>query len=257
MLEKTMNVSEKWKDPKIGLMFFGILILGIIVVVALTRERIVSPIDNQVTVTGQGKVAYQPDIANVTLGVQVEKADSAENALKQLNEKMNNIVAAIEGASVPKKNIQTQAYSLYPQYDFKNGASVVSGYGANQQLSIKIEGIQENTELVSGVITAASSAGINQVTGISFDVSSVSDLKQQARIMAVADAKAKALELSNVTGTRLGKIVGWYENAVGSPDPQPLMGLGGSAMDAKEVSPRIPSGTQEIVVEMSLNYQVK
>lgn len=256
MEEKTASVCGNWREPKIVLSLVGILLVGAVVITALLRERIVSPEDNQVVVTGQGKVSYQPDIAVVTLGVQIDKADTAESALAQLNEKINKVVVAVEEAGIDKKNVQTQAYSLYPQYDFINGRSVQSGYSATQKLSIKVENIQENADVVSMVIAQAGKAGVNQVEGVSFDVSSVSDLRQQARILAVADAKSKASELSQVTGTRLGKIIGWYENVIGSPEPQPVysLGLGGSA---KESAPNIPTGTQEIVVEMGLNYEVK
>lgn len=253
---KIVSMHEKWKEPKTVLLLVGVLLVGAIVITALVRERIVNPTENQVTVTGQGKVAYQPDIATVNLGVQIDKAATAENALSQLNEKINQVIGAIENVGIDKKNIQTQAYSLYPQYDFKNGVSVQSGYSATQKLSVKVENIKDNVQLVSQVIAEASKAGVNQVEGVSFDVSSVSDLKQQARVLAVADAKAKAVELSQVTGTRLGKIISWYENVISTPEPQPMysLGLGGAT---KESAPNIPSGTQEIVVEMGLNYEVK
>jgi len=254
-----MNVKteawRKWRDPQIVLLFCGIFLVSVIVITALVRERIVNPLTNQVTVTGQGKVAYQPDIAVVVLGVKISKADSAENALNQLNDKINGIVNAIEGAGIKKENIQTQSYSLYPQYDFKDGVSEQSGYDATQKLSIKIEDIKNNPDYVSQVIAAASGAGTNQVEGISFDVSSVSDLKQQARILAIEDAKVKATELSQATGTELGKIIGWYENVIGDYQA-PIMDLGFGGSSEKSI-PNVPAGTQEIIVEMGLNYEVE
>jgi len=258
MEEKKGIVCEKWKEPKMIFHLVAVLLVGAIVITALVRERIVNSGENQVTVTGQGKVAYQPDIATVMLGVQIDKANTAENALSQLNEKISAVTSAIEAVGVPRKNIQTQNYSVYPQYDFINERSVQSGFNASQQLSVKIENIQDNTDTVSRVIAEAGKAGTNQVNGITFDVASVSDLKQQARILAVADAKAKAAELSRVTGTKLGKIMGWYENVVGSPEPQPLYGFGGSGgAEIKTSSPDIPSGTQEIIVEMGLYYEIR
>ncbi|KKU55565.1 MAG: hypothetical protein UY41_C0044G0002 [Candidatus Moranbacteria bacterium GW2011_GWE1_49_15] len=247
----------RWGEPKTVLAFVALMLVGAIVITALVRERIVDPEKNQVTVTGEGKVIYQPDIATVTLGVQIDKAPTAESALNQLNEKISQVVASVEGSGVPRENIKTQNYSVYPQYDYKDGTSELSGYNASQQLSIKVENIQEDKYAVSKVISEAGKAGTNQVNGISFDVSSVSDLRQQARILAVADAQAKAAELSQVTGTRLGKIVGWYENVVGSPEPRPVYGLGiGGAVKEASVAD-VPTGTQEIVVEMGLNYEVK
>ena len=45
----------------------GYVLLATIVIVAILRDRIVNQPQWQVSVTGQGKVAYQPDIAVVTL----------------------------------------------------------------------------------------------------------------------------------------------------------------------------------------------
>jgi uncharacterized protein YggE len=114
------------------------------------------------------------------------------------------------------------------------------------------------------VISTASSFGINQVVGVSFDVSNLGNLKQQARIKAIEDARSKAQDLAKAAGVkRLKKVVGWYENIVKSPDMQNSdYGYGG--MEGKAVmssapaasSAQVPSGTQEIIINVGVNYQV-
>lgn len=254
--------AANFKNPHFILMLTGMLLLAGIVVVSMLREKIVNPSQNQVTVAGRGKVEYKPDTATITLGVQVDKAPNAENALSQLNEKMNQIVAEEVALGIAQEKIQTQNYSLSPQYDYVNGRSFVSGYNANQQLSIKVEGIGENTETLGKAISVASQNGANQVSGIKFETTNIEALKLQARTLAIQDAQAKSKSMSKTAGVKLGKVLGWYENVLQSPDmgeyPQPYgFGAGGDMTNAKVALPQIPSGTQEIVIELNLNYEVK
>lgn len=256
--------AQKFKNPRFVLMAGGMILLATIVVVSILRERIVNYNQNQVTVNGRGKVEYKPDTATVSLGVQVDKAPTAENALSQLNAKMIQIVEAEKALGIPEDKIKTQNYSLSPQYDYKDGVSSVAGFTANQQLSVKVEGIGENTELLGKAISEASRTGANQVLGVKFETGNLDALKQQARLLAIQDAKAKSQSMAKAAGVKLGKIVNWYENILYSPDMQDMQGAyglgagGPEMMSAKAVpAPQVPSGTQEIVIEMNVSYEVK
>lgn len=255
----------KFKEPKFILLLLGIIILGAIVIVSVLRERIVNSEQNIVTVFGQGKVAYQPDTAAVTVGAQVDKVFTAQDALNQLNEKIGRTMSAVKALGIKEEDIQTESYTLYPQYDYRDGVSSVSGYSANQHLIIKVKDLKQNSDLVSNVVLAAGGAGANQILGVNFSVSDVNDLKQEARIKAIADARSKAGALFKTAGIRrAGKVVGWYENVLQSPDVYSNSygagGVGGmEAMSAAKPapSPQVPSGTQEIIVEVGVNYEVK
>ena len=256
--------ASHFKSPRFVLLVTGMVLLATIVIVSIVREKIVNPSQNQVTVAGRGKVEYKPDTATVTLGVQVDKAPNAESALAQLNDKMNQIVAAEEALGIAKDKIKTQNYSLSPQYDYVNGRTSVSGFTANQQLSIKVEGLGEDTKILGKAISAASQNGANQVSGVKFETADLEALKLEARTLAIQDAKAKSVALAKVAGVKLGKVTNWYENVLASPDATDYpsaygMGTGGSEMAvAKSApSPQIPSGTQDIVIEMNVSYEVK
>jgi hypothetical protein len=259
-VEKCCNFN--WKEPKFILRVLGVIILGAIIVISLLREKIVNPLQNQVTVYGQGKVEYQPDEATVTLGVQVDKVWSADGALKQLNDKITRIMEAEKVLGISEADIKTGNYSLSPQYDYKDGVSSVSGYNANQNLIIKVKNISTDKEKTSQVLAAASGAGANQVLGVEFEPSDLNSLKQEARLKAIADAKSKAPAMFKASGVKTGKILGWYENNVQIPGANQgdyAMGIGGAEGYGvkSSTSPQLPSGTQEIIIEIGLNYQVK
>ena len=250
--------NESWLKSKRPLVLLGVLVVGAIVVVSILRDYITNPYQNQVAVIGQGKVYYQPDIANITLGVQVDKVKKAEDALNQLNGSINKIIEAVKKAGVKAEDIQTQNYSLNPQYDTVNGISTVTGYSVNQQLVIKVKNFKSGSDQVSKVISEASKAGANQVAGVNFDSSRLEELKQEARIIAISDARAKAGSIAEAAGVRLGKVIGWWENIIQAPNTSQYASqdYGKGGMGGGEVSaPSVPSGTQEIIIE--INFTVK
>ncbi len=257
-MAKNFMLSEaKW--PKLVLVGLAMVLITAVVVVSIVRDRIVNQQQWQVSVIGQGKVSYQPDIANVTLGVQIDKVAQAPDALNQLNERITKIITAIKATGISAEDIQTQNYSLYPQYDFIDDTSKLSGYNANQQLVIKVRGIAENNALVSKVISEATKAGANQVLGVTFDVANIEDLKQEARLEAIADAKTKAGKIARAAGVRLDKVVGWWESIIQAPGlpGSPYDGKGGMSNVQVSASPVIPAGSQEVIIEMNLNYRIK
>ncbi|KKW33700.1 MAG: hypothetical protein UY79_C0015G0007 [Parcubacteria group bacterium GW2011_GWA2_53_21] len=211
-----------WHQPKVVLSLVGMLLLAGIITVAILRDRIVNQPQWQVNVVGQGKVAYQPDTAEVTIGVQVDRAYSAELAMKQLNDKMTKIIAAIKAADVSA---------------------------------------EDSSEKLAKVVGDATKAGANQIVGINFSVSNVEELKQQAKVKAISDAKGKAGALADAAGVRLGKVVGWWENIIQAPG---LSGYGSYAYEKGNGiggggggTPTVPTGSQEIIVEITVNYKVK
>ncbi len=257
--KKECNCASSWNSPRVIIMLVGMILLAGIITVAILRDRIVNQQFRSVTVTGQGKITYNPDIAIVTLGVQIDKVAKPEDALNQLNNKVNNIIKAVKALGISDENIQTQNYSLYPQYDYKDNISAVSGYNANQQLVIKVIDYDKNPNKLSSVIAEASKAGANQVNNLAFDASNMNDLKQQARIKAISDAKSKSDALASAAGVRLEDITGWYENLI---NPISLYatdygkgGMGGAGGAVS--SPITPAGGREVIIEIGVTYNIK
>lgn len=256
-MEENFGNKASWKHPANVIKILGLLLLAVVVLAAIFRERFVTPPIWQVSAIGRAEIAYMPDVAKVNIGVQVDKVYSADAALKRLDETMTKVISAIEKLGIDKKDIQTQNYSLYPQYDYLENSSVLAGYNANQQLTVTIKDLSEENDLVSKVISAVTEAGANQVNGVTFESSNIESLKQQARIKAIGDAKKKAADLSVAAGVKLGKVIGWWENFVQSPESSYYGyydGKGGMGGSSGAV---VPSGEYKLIVEMNLSYQVK
>ncbi len=264
-----MMREESSRKQNATVKIVGIVSLAVVLLAAVLSDTIYEKASNtnRVSVIGRGTVKYHPDLATITLGVRIDSVPTAEAALQQLNEKASKIVTAIKGLDIPQDKIQTEQYVLFPQYAYSNtGTSSVSGYGASQQIVIKIENIDKDNEmLVSKVLEEASHAGANDIRGVSFTVANAEKLKERAREEALSDARKKSQDIARAAGVRLGKVVGWYETIISSPDgsgnppvPATTMGFGGGASDEKvRVTPEVPSGDGEVIIDMSVDFEVR
>lgn len=262
MGQENNEIKAQWLEPKNILIFSVAVLLAAVIIVSILRERIVKDGDDITTIIGRGKISYQPDIAQVTFGVQADKVFRAEDALGKINQSMNNIIASMKALGIAEEDIQTQSYSLYPHYDFQGeggGTSIPSGYDANQQVIIKVKNINDDPGLVGKIIEGANKAGANQVIGVSFDVSNLEELKQKSRVEAIKDARKKSGALAEAAGIKkLGKVTSWYENIIKSPDGQnSYYGLGGAENKSASSTPQISSGEGEIIIEVGLNYRIR
>ncbi len=147
-------------------------------------------------------VTAEPDMANAHLGVQTS-AERADSAVAGNSELTTAVIAAIAGQEVAFEDIQTSTFSLYAQRDYDNREQPeVVGYWANNSVRVIIRDLDG----AGRVLQAAIDAGANTVNGLSFTVSNADALRQQARTLAVADARSKAETLAEAAGARLGDV---------------------------------------------------
>ncbi len=206
-----------------------------------------------ITISAEGKVTAQPDLVTVTAGVQNE-GDTAAKAQSDNSSKMNKAIDFIKNRiGVKAEDIHTQDYSIYPKYDYSSGKTVQSGYTVNQNLVVKLRDLSKISDLLSGL----TDNGINQIQNVSYTFDSPDNFREQAREMALSNAKEKAGNLAKAAGVRLGSLVSFYENASGGgPIPyyslQAKDGMGGGGN-----APQMEPGTQDITASVSVTYEIK
>lgn len=202
-------------------------------------------------VTGEGKSSATPDLAVVNVGVTAQGV-TVKAAQDQLNSNINEVSDAIKKLGIDAKDIQTSNYNINPTYDFREGPQRIAGYTANTNLTIKVRDIDK----VNSVIDAATVNGANQVGGVSFEVSDKTKAENEAREMAVKEAKEKAQQAAKIGGFALGKLVNYHESFGGGPGPIPLRVAQGDVQTA-EPPTQIEPGTSEITVTVTLSYEIR
>jgi hypothetical protein len=80
-----------------------------------TQSTIVSNQNTGIWVTGQGSVTAVPDIANLSMGVEVQAA-TVTDALSQASQSMNSVIAALKLKGVADQDIKTQGFNISPIY---------------------------------------------------------------------------------------------------------------------------------------------
>jgi uncharacterized protein YggE len=155
-------------------------------------------------VNGEGKVSAIPDIATLSLGVEAQAATVAE-AQSQAAEAMNRVMTALTDNGVAKKDIQTQYFSIdqVTRWDDEKQQEVVVGYRVTNMVTAKIREIDKAGSIIDAV--AAAGGDFTRINGISFSVDDPSAYYKDAREKAMADARAKAEQLAELSGVKLGK----------------------------------------------------
>ncbi len=204
--------------------------------------------ERRIAVSGVGEVTAAPDIAHVTVGASAT-AKTAKVALDQTSAAVGAMLDALKAAGVAEADIRTTGLSLSPWWERRRRTdgsveNVQSGFQARNSLLVTSRDLTKLGE----VLDALAKAGANEINGINFDIDERATLEDQARRMAVDDAKRKAELLAQQSGANLGAIMQIVEGGH-RPIPQPMM-RAEMAMAASDAVP-VAAGTQTVRIDVS------
>ena len=200
-----------------------------------------------ITVPGMGRVTVEPDVASVRLGVSIQR-ESAGQAREDAANTMNAILEAISSQDVARRDVRAALVTLGPVTDFSEGGPRIVGY----QLFNSVEVTLRDLDRAGALIDAALGAGASTLDSLEFRLEDPSSADDQARKLAMEDARARATTIAAATGEKLGKVVSVTEaERFHGGGPIPLART--MAMEAKAATP-IEAGTQEISVSVSVTF---
>ncbi|HXF43955.1 MAG TPA: SIMPL domain-containing protein [Candidatus Paceibacterota bacterium] len=212
----------------------------------------------------EGKAIAIPDIAQFSFSVITEGGKDIASIQKQNTKKMNDVIDFVKSEGVDSKDIKTTGYSVEPRYqnytcntsDIESGRFCpppeIVGYTVRQNVSVKIRDFAKIGGILSGVVQK----GANSVSGVSFSLDDPTAVQAEARAKAIEKAKAKAAELARAGGFRIGRLVSINDGGFYYPVYERAFGMGGDGATKLPV-PTIESGSQEIVVNVSLVYEIR
>lgn len=216
---------------------------------------------NVITVTGTGKAATPPTIAEVVFTVQ-ETAGTVEAAQEAATARTNSALDAIQALDIANEDIQTSGYNVYPQYEnpqpcfpgtiCAQGSPNIIGYQVSQTITVTIRDVAK----AGNVLAALGEAGVQNISGPDFRVDDDSEVLAEARGKAIDDAREKAEELAKQLGVDLGDVVSFSENGGPYPMYNSFDAKGGVAMEAASMAPRLPIGESESTVTVSVTYEI-
>jgi uncharacterized protein len=156
-------------------------------------------------VTGIGEVSVAPDMATLRIGVET-RGDSAAAAVAANNQAAQAIIATIKVNGVADKDIQTSNFSVSPVYDETSyqrpGGPRIIGYQAMNQVVARVRDLDQ----LPGLLDATVGSGANRIDGLEFGLADDTATADEARRLAVEDARRKAEVYAGAAGVRLGAI---------------------------------------------------
>ena len=140
-----------------------------------------------------------PDEASLTVGTE-GRAPTATAAVAANKLKTERLLAAIRGAGLRERDIQTQGIQLQADYRYDQvegrGRPVLSGYVASNSILIKTRDIGSLT----GLLDRLTAAGATSVYGPTFAIADPAPLRREARLRALARGEAEAKEYARANG---------------------------------------------------------
>jgi len=156
-----------------------------------------------VSVTGSGEVKAQPDMADVTLGVEARRPTLAE-ARSEVNATIERVLALTRELKIEPKFVDSTRLQVQPDYrwDEKASKQVLLGYLVSRQVDVELHDLDRLGTLLEKSV----SAGVNQVGGARLDSSRRKELERAALTQAVDDARLNADALARAAGAKLGPV---------------------------------------------------
>ncbi len=209
-------------------------------------------LERQITVQGFGKAIGANDIALTSIGYSNIDKDvlTAQTNNKKV---MDAVIAELKNLGIQGGDLETDAYSIYPEYDYSNDkGQTLRGYRVTQQVSVKIRDLAK----ISSVLAVAGKYGANQVNGLTFTIDNPENLKVEARDKAVADARQKAERLAAQLGVRILGVMSYSESEGGAPYPVPMYRGGMTDAALSAAAPEVATGSKDIMINTSITYEI-
>ena len=203
----------------------------------------------RITVQGTAQVSADPDLVTVTANASVT-AGSVSAAQNDMNVIVANATQKLLELGVLGEDIVTSSYNYHPQYNYDT--NTIIGYEASHTLEITCRDI----EMLDAVIGAVTDCGFSQIYGVSYDVSTRSELYQQALDLAIMRAEEKAMRMAQTAGLTITGIESLAENG-GYNEGYAVNAMADMAMMKGAVgSAGIRAGTIEIRAGVTAVYEM-
>ncbi|MFC1926863.1 SIMPL domain-containing protein [Chloroflexota bacterium] len=203
-------------------------------------------------VSGTGKVTVIPDVAIISLGVEVQ-ATTVADASGQAAVAMDAIVASLTANGVTENNIKTQRFNIsqVTKWVDERSEQVVIGYRVTNMVTAKITDLDKAGIIIDSVAEAG--GDLTRTQGISFTVDDPEPYYDQAREIALLNAVAKAEQMAEIVGIDLGKPVYITESGGYIPRAYPAPEM---AFDSGASTTSISAGELEISISVQIGYDI-
>lgn len=204
-----------------------------------------------IVVNGTGRVAVEPDVADLRLGVSLSRP-TVEAARADAARIMGAILAAVDGAAVARRDVRTSLLSVQPRYDYRDGrAPTLTGYELANVVEVTVRDLAKLGEVVDRTLEA----GATSMDSLTFRVADPAPAEREARVLAMDAARGRADVLAEAAGLA---IVGVSDIVEGTPARPPIPFAKAERMAlAADVATPVEAGSLEVAVTVTVTYRAR
>ncbi len=210
---------------------------------------------NILSINGEGRVSGAPDVARVDLGVSVLR-DTVAQAQDEAARAMAAVLDTLQDNGVDEDDISTTSFNVFPEFDFTERGQTLRGFRVLNSVSVLIRDIDSAGDVIDDAIAAAGDVVV--VNSITFTIEDPTPLLDQARELAVADARRKAEALAGLNDVSLGPVVAISESGALPSASVAFDGRGAFAIEQAAFAPTPISGGQiEVFLSVFVTYALE
>lgn len=167
-----------------------------------------------ISTSGVGIVNVEPDMARFSVGMEA-RDETLKPAQDEVTDEANAITAMLIEAGVEEKDIVTSSYQVTPEnkYDRNGNFVEIEAYVVRMTISITVRDL----DMVGDLLDQSVTLGADYVSNIQFSVSDPNPHIQEARKLAIADAKLKAEDYAFGSDSTITGLFTLWETSSPSP----------------------------------------
>jgi hypothetical protein len=201
-----------------------------------------------VAVVGQASEDAKPDVATISLSIEVEKPTAAE-ASGENARRAEAVIAGLAAAGIAAKDIATVGLSLYPVWNSQGQTRSASGYQAINRIAVRVQPLDKAAALIAEAVQNGA-----EYQGLSFDVADREAREDALRTKAVENAAHRAELYARGAAMKLGTLQAIHVDAA-QPAYRPLMELarvGSGAAKPPPIEPGLITLTETVSASWAL-----
>ena len=180
---------------------FGLFCTLIVISFAGLSYAQEKPTPSTIEVMGKATIMVMPNMATLSFAVETS-ATTAKQAAGENAKKSNKLLNTLREITSKEVKIKTSGFNLTPIYD-KDSRLRPKGYRARNSILLETKSIDK----LGTFIDEASRVGVSRIGSLTFSTDRDEELRREAAVKAVQQAKTIAEDLAKAAGLTIKRII--------------------------------------------------
>jgi len=243
--------KQSFNGP-LGIILFTVFLLGGAFIVPWKNvnwgKLTLSPAST-ITVSGRAETKQRSQVASFTAGVSVTKDDKTE-AVNEVNSKIETILEDVKDFGIDGDDLKTQNINISQMDERYYDEGVQKSRPGQWRVSNNVVITLRDVDKASDLADLLSQSGATNVYGPNFRVEDTQEAETGLMKDAVDNAREKAEELAEASGSTLGKVISVTEGTSTTPIFRTLEAGGGGGAP-------IEPGSSSVAKTVTVIFELK